>query len=467
MAAPATAPAEPEPEFGPALASDPAPTSAVPAAEAPVPVAPVPIPAPAPKPVSVSMPVPASAARPTRVPGVFTRMSGALQRRSFRWWFGSQITSSSGVMTQGVALSWTVLQATDSAVWLSAVTACSFGPSLLLGPWAGALVDRSDRRRLLIVTQSLLMLFAAALFVLELAGELRLPSILGISLLSGAVSAVDATARQVYVVDLVGKEAVASAVGLWEVALNASRVLGPGLGGLLLATSGASACFGVNALTYLAPLLVLLRMRSTPGAAAAAAAGRLRQKGAAREGLRYALRTPLFRALLPMAMASGLIFSMGVSLPPLVSRSLHFGGGGYGAMMAAFGVGGLPGALLAASSPEPTGHRVRILALFTAASVLIAAWSPDAAVALLGMVLTGMSSIWFIALANTLAQLRCAPDFRGRVMSLWGMAMTGTLPITSFVVGGVIDSAGPRFGFSISGVSVAVSAIAGWRALRD
>jgi MFS family permease len=447
MPAPATAPVEPEPEFGPAFTAESAELAELASISAvPVPRASV---------VAVG---------PAPMDGVFRRMSGALQRRSFRWWFGSQITSSSGVMTQAVALSWTVLQATDSAVWLSALTACSFGPSLLLGPWAGALVDRSDRRRLLIVTQSLLMVFAAALFALELAGELRLPFILGLSLLSGAVSAVDATARQVYVVDLVGKEAVASAVGLWEVALNASRVLGPGLGGLLLATSGAASCFGVNALTYLAPMCVLMRMRSSPGAGGG---HRLRQKGAAREGLRYAMRTPLFRALLPMAMASGLIFSMGVSLPPLVSRSLHFGGGGYGAMMAAFGLGGLPGALLAASSPSPTGHRVRVLALFTAASVLIVAWAPEAAVALVGMVLTGMSSIWFIALANTLAQLRCTPDFRGRVMSLWGMAMTGTLPITSFVVGGVIDSAGPRYGFSISGVCVAVSAVFGWRALRD
>jgi MFS family permease len=431
MAALVTAPPEPEPEFAPAHSAR-----------------------------SLS----SSTTTPKPASGVFQRMSVALQRRSFRWWFAGQITSSSGVMTQAVALSWTVLQATGSAVWLSVLTACSFGPSLLLGPWAGALVDRSDRRRLLIVTQALLMLFAAALFVLEMAGELRLPFILGISLLSGAVSAVDSTARQVYVVDLVGKDAVASAVGLWEVALNASRVLGPGLGGLLLATSGAASCFGVNSLTYLAPLFVLLRMASVPGAAGA---GKVRQRGAAREGLRYAVRTPLYRALLPMSLASGLIFSMGVALPPLVSRSLHFGGGGYGAMMAAFGVGGLPGALLAASSPEPTGRRVRILALFTAASVLIVAWSPDAAVALVGMVLTGMSSIWFIALANTLAQLRCAPEMRGRVMSLWGMAMTGTLPITSFVVGGVIDSAGPRFGFSISGVCVAAAAIAGWRALRD
>ena len=464
MTAAAPAPAEPEPASGLA--------PMVESGFVPMPAAAVRAPAPVPAAASVPAPVPAPPPPPatsfsTSASGVFRRMSGALQGRSFRWWFASQITSSSGVMTQGVALSWIVLQTTGSAVWLSAVTACSFAPSFLLGPWAGALVDRSDRRRILIGTQSLLMLLAGALFILQLTGELRLPYILGISLLAGAVNSVDATARQVYVVDLVGKNAVASAVGLWEVALNASRVLGPGLGGLLLATSGAASCFGVNALTYSAPLYVLLRLTSSPRASKDADKDRRPKKGAAREGLRYALHTPLYRALLPMSMASGLIFSMGVALPPLVSRTLHFGGGGYGAMMAAFGVGGLPGALLAASSPEPTGRRVRILALFTAASVLVVAWSPVAAVALLGMVLTGMSSIWFIALANTLAQLRCDPDFRGRVMSLWGMAMTGTLPITGFLVGGVIDSAGPRFGFSVSGVCVAAATLAGWRALRD
>jgi MFS family permease len=397
--------------------------------------------------------------------GLLERMSGALRRRAFRWWFAGQVTSSSGTMTQGVALSWTVLQSTHSAVWLSAVTACSFGPSLVLGPWAGAVVDRVDRRRLLIWTQLLMMAMAGALLVLELAGEMRLPFILGLSLLTGAVASVDSPARQVYVVDLVGRDAVASAVGLWEVALNASRVVGPGLGGLLLATSGAAACFGVNTLTYLAPLVVLIRMQGTPREGAARVGGR--QRGAAREGLRYALRTPLFRALLPMSAASGLIFSMGVALPPLASRALHLGGGGFGAMMAAFGLGGLPGALLAAAAPEPTGRRVRILALFTAASVLVVAWAPVAAIALVGMVLVGMSSIWFIALANTLAQLRCDPGFRGRIMSLWGMAMTGTLPITSFAVGAVIDGAGPRFGFSISGLCVAATTIIGWRALRD
>lgn len=158
---------------------------------------------------------------------------------------------------------------------------------------------------------------------------------------------------------------------------------------------------------------------------------------------------------------------MGVALPPLVDRALHQGGGGYDAMMAAFGVGGLPGALLAAAQPEPTGRRVRLLALATAATVIGIAVAPSMPAALVAMTVLGLTSIWFIASANTLAQLRCAPEMRGRVMSLWGVAMTGTAPITGVGVASVIQYVGPRVGFSISGILLGAAALAGWHALRD
>jgi MFS family permease len=396
---------------------------------------------------------------------VFGRIGGALRERDFRWWFAGQITSASGVMAQAVALSWWMLQQTGDAVWLSVLTVCTWGPTLIAGAWAGAVVDRSDRRRLLIVTQTVLMGVAAVLTVLSATGTLAVWNVLLASAVSGATMAVDSPARQVYVVDLVGAEGVASAVGLWEVALNASRVVGPGLGGALLAGPGATACFGVNAGSYLAPLLVLIRMRSRTGTTPLRQRGRTR--GAAREGIRYAFHSPIMRALLPMSAASGLIFGMGVALPPLVQRALHQGGGGYGAMMAAFGVGGLPGALLAASRPEPTGRRVRLLALATAVAVLGIALSPTMPVALVAMVALGLTSIWFIASANTLAQLRCAPEMRGRVMSLWGVAMTGVSPISGFGVAAVVQYVGPREGFSISGIALGLAALAGWRALQD
>ncbi|SEK88541.1 MFS transporter [Streptacidiphilus jiangxiensis] len=387
----------------------------------------------------------------------------ALRRRDFRWWFGAQVLSASGGMTQSVALSWVILQRTGDAFWLSAFTICSWGPLLLLGPWAGALVDRHDRRRLLLVTQALMLALGALLAALNATGHLGVWVIMAVALLFGVVSSVDGPARQVLVVDLVGRDAVASAVGLWEVALNASRVMGPALGGALLATGGATWCFLVNAAAFVAPLLVLRRLR-VPGAVPASARPP-RERGAIRAGLRYAWSTPLLRVLLPMAAASGILFTMNLALPTLAQRALHLGGGGYGALLAAFGVGGLPGALLAAGSPEPTGRRVRALALATGASILLTAWAPTTPLAFTAMALTGLTSIWFIASANTLAQLRSAPEMRGRVMGLWSMALPGSVPLTGVAVAAVIQHLGARAGFSVSGVCLALTALLGWRVL--
>lgn len=412
-----------------------------------------------------------SASAPRRA---FARMGQALAKRDFRIWFFGQLTSSSGGLAQGVALSWLILQSTGNAVWLTASTACTFGPTLLLGPWAGALVDRHDRRGLLLITQAALLAFGLGFSLLSFLGLLPLWVMLVLTACSGLVNTLDAPARQVFVVDLVGEDSVASAVGLWEVALNASRVLGPGVAGALLALSGPTLCFLVNGLSFLAPLLVLLRLKpvdahhAVPEGRQAAhdlAHTRRRQPVRAREGLAYARRSPLIRALLPMSAASGLIFSMGLSLPTLASRALHVGGGGYGALMAAFGIGGLPGALLAASAPVPTPVRVRRLALATCAAILCTAWAPYPALAFVGMAAVGLTSIWFIASANTLAQLRSDPAMRGRVMSLWGMAMTGTLPLTGLVVTSIGQHVGARWGFSVSALALAAAVLAGWRAL--
>ncbi|WP_034268693.1 MFS transporter [Actinospica robiniae] len=398
------------------------------------------------------------------------RMGQALGKRDFRIWFFSQLLSSSGGLAQAVALSWLILQSTGNAVWLTASTACTFGPTLLLGPWAGALVDRHDRRKLLLITQAVLLAVGLGFSLCSFLGLLPLWVMLVLTACSGLVNTVDAPARQVFVVDLVGKDSVASAVGLWEVALNASRVLGPGVAGALLALSGPTLCFLVNGLSFVAPLLVLLRLKPADSDAPLDASHDAsnpprRQPIRAREGLAYARRSPLIRALLPMSAASGLIFSMGLSLPTLASRALHLGGGGYGALMAAFGIGGLPGALLAASAPVPTPVRVRRLALATAVAILGTAWAPYRPLAFVGMAAVGLTSIWFIASANTLAQLRSDPTMRGRVMSLWGMAMTGTLPLTGLVVTSIGQHVGARWGFSVSAIALSAAVLAGWRAL--
>ena len=392
------------------------------------------------------------------------RLRGTLQRHDFRWWFGSQIMSASGNATQVVALSWVVLQSTGNAFWLSVLTVCSWGPMLLLGPWAGTRVDRHDRRRILLLTQFLLMASGLLLSLLNAVGALPLWVILAVSVLSGAVTSLDSPARQVFIVDLVGDDGLAGAVGLWEVVVNASRVLGPALGGLLLATVGPGPCFLVNGLTFLGPLYVLWRL--VPQADAERARPP-KERGAIRSGLRYAWHTPTVRACLPMAAASGMLFTMTIALPVLATQTFHLGGGGYGALLSAFGLGALPGALLAAATRTPTGPRVRILAAATGVSVLLVAYAPYLVLAFAAMALAGFTSIWFIACANTLVQLRSAPEMRGRVMGLWGMALPGTVPITGFAVSAVIESLGARSGFACSGVAMLLAALAGWKALAD
>lgn len=394
--------------------------------------------------------------------GRMSRMFGALRQPGFRWWFGSQVLSASGSMTQAVAMSWLILQLSPNAVYLAVGTVCAWGPMLPLGPWAGALVDRADHRRLLIATQSLQMVSALLLATLTATGVIQLWSLFAIALASGVVSTVDGPARQVYVVDLVGGSGIASAVSLYEVVLNASRVLGPAVGGVLLSTVGTASCFYFNAVVFLAPLLVLLRNR-TPAAEHATTAPRTPRAISA--GLRYVVGSPAIRACVVMAAAAGMLFNLGVALPVFATRALHLGGGGFGLLMASFGVGALPGAALAAATTWPGGRVIRLLGLLTGVAIVLVSLAPQPAYAYVGMAVTGFTSIWFIATANTLVQLTSVPSMRGRVMAVWTMALPGTAPVTGLLAAWVSQSVGARAGFALAGVALMATALAGWRAL--
>jgi MFS family permease len=372
-------------------------------------------------------------------------------------------------MTQAVAISWLLLRLTGNGVDLGLLSVCMFAPSLLIGPYAGTLVDRVDRRQLLIITQALLALFAAASAALIGVGVVQAWMLFVISALTGTVAAPDSTARQVYVIDLVGTERVASAVSLYEVILSVSRVVGPALGGALLATVGAAACCAVNAASYGAPLLVLLvhkpaYVAAVPGETMVS---QRQTRADLRAGLRYARGHKAILVCLFLAAASGMLFSLGISLPVLATRVFHLGGGGYGLMMSAFGAGALPGALLASAGPShPTGRRVGGLALVTAVAVLGTATAPVVWVAFAGLAVVGCVSIWFIAAANTFVQLAADPGMRGRMMGLWTMALPGSEPATGPCVGWVTQYVGPREGFGLAGLALAVVASAGWRTLR-
>jgi MFS family permease len=384
----------------------------------------------------------------------------ALAVRPFRWWFLAQIMSASGLMTQMVAVGWLVLHWHGTGVQLGLLSSAGLGPMLVFGLWAGSMVDHHDRRVLLIWTQSLLAAQSLLLYALIVSGSASYWPLVAITLGSGVVNSLDGPSRQIYVLDLVGPERLSGAVSLYEVILNLSRVLGPAIGGALLAISGPAACVLVNAVTFAAPLAVLLFCHP-------ATERETRDESAPRpsvlEGVRYAWAHPLLRACLLLAAASTVLFSPTLFFPLLATREFHLGGGGYGVLLALFGVGALPGALLA-SRRQPTGPQVRTLAVLTGAAVVISATAPALPVLYGGIIATGTCSIWMIAAANTLVQLRTATELRGRVMGAWSMALPGTLPITALLAGAISDALGTRVAYAGAGVIIAGVALLCWRA---
>lgn len=394
------------------------------------------------------------------------RAFSSLRIPAFRSWFLAQILSGSGGMAQAVGQAWLILQLTGSGLDLGLLSAAGMAPILLASAWAATLLDHVGVRKALIATQIAAGSFALILAVLVMTDSVRVWMVFVLAVASGFVFAVDQPARQLYVVDLVGRDRVASAVGLYEVIINASRVIGPAVGGVMIVTAGVSACFLVNAASFVPPLVVLLWYR--PREPRQARPPRPRSLVALREGLRYVRHSPAIAACLAIAAASGMLFNLGVALPVLATRTFGFGAAGYGALMACFGIGAIPGGIAAAySGGLALGRRVRALCLVTGAAVLATAFVPVAAAAFPLLMIVGFLSIWMIALANTLVQLRPDPSLRSRVMGLWTMVLPGFNPITGVLAGAMTQFAGSREGFGLSGLALAAAAIAGWRALAD
>jgi MFS family permease len=390
------------------------------------------------------------------------RAMQALRDPQYRWWFACQILSSSGAMTQSVAQAWLVFQLTGSAIDLGVLGAVSWAPVLLGAAWAGGLADRLDRRRLLMLTQALFVIVSATQAALVAAGTARLWMIFTLGALNGAILAVDAPARQVYTFQLVGRQRLASAIGLYEVIINASRIVGPAVGGVLLALVGTAPCFLFNALSYVPTLWVLAHF--TP-AAQVIADRAARPAGRVRDGLNEVRRHPEIRSCVLIALAGSMLFNLSVAAPVFATRVLHLGGGGYGALTAAFGLGALPGALVAASARhEPSGRRIWVLALLTGAAIVATALAPDVAAAFVGISVAGFLSIWLIAAANTLVQLRSGAQLRGRIMGIWTMALPGGFPVTGLVIA-LVAAANARAGFAVGGVAMIAVAAATWTSL--
>lgn len=387
---------------------------------------------------------------------VVRRTFRALRRRNYRIYFIGQTASMSGTWMGSVAQGWLVLTLSGSALDLGVLTALQFGPSLVLSPWGGVIADRSDKRRLLMLTNSVAAGLAFALGALTLSGAVQVWMVYVLAALTGCVIAIDNPSRQAFVYEMVGRDDLPNAVGLNSVIINASRIIGPALAGILIASVGTAWCFVGNAVSFLVIIAALLLMRVTELERAPRESRRPRQL---RDGLAYVAATHgLMVPLVVMAVVGTLGYNFSVLLPLLAERVFGRGGGSYGALTTAMGIGALAGALSVAALRRPS-RRLLVLATFAFGIFIVAVGlSPGFIAALAFLVPMGAAAVAFVSLTNSLLQLEAEPAMRGRVMALWSAVFLGSTPIGGPLAAAFASWWGTRAAFVIGGVATVLTA---------
>jgi MFS family permease len=405
----------------------------------------------------------------TRVRLAGQRTFHSLHVRNYRLFFFSQLISLSGTWMQTTAQSWLVLDITGRATAGSALglmVALQFLPMLLFGVWGGVIADRLDKRRTLIWTQSSAAVLAVALFLLVLTGATQLWMIYVLAFLLGCVTVFDNPARQAFVIEMVGPDDVANAVGLNSAVFNSARLVGPAMAGILIHAIGISPSFLLNAISFVPVISALAAMRTSELARLKPVP---RSKGQIREGLRYVWRTPVLRSTLLLVTVVATFGFNQIIVLPLLARYVFGGGAGlYGAMFAALAAGGLIGGLGAAARARPS--RPVLIGSAAAFSVLamLVSLAPNAVWAMVGLVPTGAASMTFIATANSTLQLTSRHEMRGRVMALYALVFLGSTPLGGPLIGWISQEWGARSGLFVGGAaSLIAAAAAAWSVRRQ
>jgi MFS family permease len=400
----------------------------------------------------------------TRVRHAASETFYALRVRNYRLFFAGQIISASGTWMQTVAQAWLVLRLTGSGVALGVVTALQFLPMLVLGPLAGLVADRADKRRLLLVNQSIAAGLAVTLGVLVATEAVQLWMVYGLALGLGLVNAFDMPTRQTFVFEMVGPDRLHNAVSLNSIVMNTGRLVGPAIGGFVIATLGLALCFFLNAATFVAIIAALALMR--PGELHTVEPAP-RARGQLREGLSYVWRTPALRTpLLVMAVVGTLAYEFQVSLPLLAKFTFGAGAEGYGVLLSAMSLGAVLGGLGLASRLSPSHRTLGWAGLAFGTAIVLAASMPGLGATTAVMPLVGATSIVFITQANATLQLNALPTMRARVIALYGVAFLGSTFLGGPLVGWVGEILGGRAALLVGGIATLAASAAAWRSLR-
>jgi MFS family permease len=388
----------------------------------------------------------------------------SLHYRNFRLFFTGQFISQIGNWLTLVAQTLLVLELTGSGVALGLLAAAQFGPVLLFGPFAGLVADRSDKRRLLLVVQSLAMLQSFALAALAFTGDPPVLAVYAVAVAGGFLTAFDNPARRSFVVEMVPADDINNAVSLNSALMTGARVVGPAVAGLLVTTVGFGWAFAADGVSYLAVLvglwlIVPSELRRAPVLA--------RGRGQVREGVRYARSVPeLWIPLAMTAVIGTLAFNFQTVLPLFTIRDLDGSDVTFTLLMSIVSVGALVGALLTARRGVVGVESVGLSAVAFGVAMTLLAVAPNEPAAFGIGLLVGLSSIWFMTSSTAIVQIRAEPAMRGRVLALQSMVFLGSTPIGGPIVGSISEHFGARYGLALGGLATVAAGVVGLLVVR-
>jgi len=391
-----------------------------------------------------------------------TSIFRALRYRNFRLFFFGQGVSLVGTWMQQIAMSWFVYRLTGSVLLLGIVGFSNQIPHFALSPFAGVLTDRWDRRRILIITQTLSMAQAFILAYLTLAGTVKVWHVITLGIMLGCVNSLDTPTRQAFIIDMIeGKAALGNAIALNSLMFNLARLIGPSIAGILIALVGEGICFFINGVTFLAVIASLFAMRI-----AVRKTGR--QNGhilsELKEGVRYTFGFAPIRMIILLV---GVISVMGMSyvlLMPIFAKDILAGGPHtLGFLMASVGIGACLGTLYLASKKEfGLGRIIPISSALFGAGLIAFSLSRVLWLSFSFLLVIGFGFMVEMASCNTALQTIVDDDKRGRVMSFFTMAFLGMAPVGSLIAGALASRIGAPNTLMIGGVSCIAASIAFW-----
>ncbi|MFI5807286.1 MFS transporter [Streptomyces sp. NPDC051561] len=385
-----------------------------------------------------------------------TSMFSSLRNRNYRLFASGQVVSNTGTWMQRIAQDWLVLSLTGSASAVGVTIAMQFLPMLLFGLYGGVLADRLPKRPLLLATQSAMGLTGLALAVLTLTGNVEVWHVYATAFAGGMITVVDNPARQTFVAEMVGPDEIRNAVSLNSANFQSARLVGPAVAGVLITAVGSGFAFLLNGLSFIAPIVGLLMMRTSELHKVQRSP---RGKGQLREGLRYVAGRP--ELIWPIVLV-GFIGTFGFNFPiwlsAFVDDVFHGDAGTYGLLNTLMAAGSLAGALLAARRGT---SRLRLLvgaAVLFGVLEVVTAFAPEFWLFAVMMVPIGMFGLTVNVTANSSVQMATDPAMRGRVMALFMMVFTGGTPLGAPLLGWITDTYGARVGFAAGGVVSALAA---------